>query len=445
MEGDDQPDVDGGTAIPLQPDPLAGLPTGQAQWEALCARGYGDMITAKFCAGATPPSITSLVELQALLGLRVMPNPNNSPNINANVRFTFTGHSTGLGIRTVTPLNPRAFIMTTPNTTAPNPTYQVMAYARGETHVELVANDPNANTLRFFLVRFQLACEPNCTPADLLTASVERGWTGYTVYDDETIKNTTFDCNTCHQPGGPGTRKILRMQELANPWAHWFYPEHANNRATMTDFHAAHGTADYAGIPAALVDPSRPIALQRIVQNNGFAAQPNAFDSNTIEAEMTANGHSPTWQTLYDRAVAGLEIPPPYHTVPQTDPAKVQAMITAYKQTVAGTLPPDQMPDIRDTFLDSTLTDLSIRPKPGLDGRGILVHMCRTCHNSQLDQTQSRARFDIDSLSTLPRAIKDMAIQRLMMPDGDARKMPPTRFHELSDAERQLAIDELSH
>lgn len=444
--GDDDevtPDAD----VPAGPtDPLDGLPTGVDQWTQLCAKGYGDMISQKLCAGTAPPVITSLRDLQQLLGLSVVPNPNRDPALNANVRITFTGLSTGLGMRHVTPLNPRAFLMTPPNGNgSPNARYQVMAFARGEPFVELVANDPQANTLRFFLVRFHPACEATgCTPADLLTPTIESGWTAYTVYDDATIANTTLDCNTCHQPGGPGTRKILRMQELANPWMHWFYEEHQPNFRTMQDFHAAHGNEDYAGIPAANVNGSRPVSLQRLVQNNGFGTQPNAFDTTKIEAETAANGTSATWNQLYARSVAGLEIPTPYHGVPQTDPAKTSAMIAAYQQTMAGTLPRDQMPDIRDTLLDSALADMSIRPKPGLDGRGILDHMCRTCHNSQLDQTQSRARFDVEKLSQLSRQEKDEAIFRLRLPETDIRHMPPARFHTLSDAERDLVIQELS-
>lgn len=354
-------------------DPLEGLPTGGDQWTALCAKGYGDMISAKFCAGKAPPKITSLKELQTLLGLQVVRNPTNDPAINANVRVTLTGHSTGIGLRHVTPLNPRAFLMTTPNTTAPNASYQVMGFARGEPFVELVANDAAANTLRFFLVRFHPACEPSCNWADMLTSTVESGWTDYTLYDDATIANTTVDCATCHQPAGPGSKKMLRMQELANPWAHWFYIENNLNRGTIVDFHTAHGTEDYAGIPNAIIDPSRPIALQQIVTNNGFGTQPNVFDSAKIEVEVTATGSSATWSALYAKSVAGNEIAPPYYRTPQTDPVKTAAMVAAYQQTVAGTLARDQMPDIRGALLDAAASDMSIRPMPGLDGRGILV------------------------------------------------------------------------
>src|SRR5438270_3059333 len=98
------------------------------------------------------------------------------------------------------------------------------------------------------------------------------------------------------------------------------------------------------------------------------------------------------------------------------------------------------MPDISDTILDTALPDLSIRPAPGLDGRGILTHMCRMCHNSNLDQTQSRSNFNIDTLDTLSRNEKDYAIARLQLPATDVHHMPPVRFHELAQPELDAAI-----
>src|SRR5438045_3056733 len=133
---------DAAVAPPVDGDPLSGLPTGAAQWSAVCGKHYGDMISAKFCAGATPPSLTSLADLEALLGLTVRPNPNNDPTINANVRFTLNGESTGLGVRAVNPILPRAFLMTPAASGQPNASYQIMAFARGEPLVELIAHDP---------------------------------------------------------------------------------------------------------------------------------------------------------------------------------------------------------------------------------------------------------------------------------------------------------------
>ncbi|HEX7836714.1 MAG TPA: hypothetical protein VF469_04575, partial [Kofleriaceae bacterium] len=312
--GIDGPDA----AAPLvDSDPLSGLPTGTDQWSAVCAKHYGDLISARFCAGAAPPSLSSLADLEALLGLTVRPNPSNDPTINANVRLTLNGASTGLGLRSINPILPRAFLMTPATGTQPNAKYQVLSFARGEPMVELVANDPVAQTLRFFLIRFHPACEATgCGNADLQTAAIESGWTGYTLYDDAAIADTTLDCLNCHQPGGPTTKKILRMQELANPWAHWFYPERPETLQIVQDFLAAHGSESYAGIPSSLVMPSRPAALMQLAMNNGFATQPNAFDSLTINNELAASGSSATWAGLYAQAVAGQAIPPPYFTNP---------------------------------------------------------------------------------------------------------------------------------
>jgi hypothetical protein len=426
-------------------DPLGGLPTGPAQWAAVCGKHYGDMISAKFCASSTPPTLTSLADLEALLGLTVAPDPSNNPySANPNVRVTLIGESTGLGLRSVNPITPRAFLMTPPNSNgAPNPTYQVLSFSRGEPLVELVANDPAANTLRFFLVRFHPACEPNCTYADLQTPTIESGWTSYSFYDDDTIKDTTLDCLACHQPQGPSSKKMLRMQELSNPWGHWFYPERPATLQIVQDFQAAHANESYAGIPYINVENTRPFQMMFMVQNNGFANQPNQFPTLTINNELAANpSHSPTWDALYANSVAGVDIPVPYFTNAY-DPTKMQAAISAYTQTMSGALPRDQMLDVSDVYLDSALPDMSVRPKAGLDGHGILVHMCRMCHNSSLDQTLSRAHFNVDTLASLARAEKDAAIARLQLPDTDAHHMPPKRFHELSAAELALVIAEL--
>jgi hypothetical protein len=439
--GDDGADA---SMTPADPDPLSGLPTGVEQWKAVCAKHYGDIISAKFCASATPPTLTSLADLEALLGLTVQPNPNGLPGINTNVRVTLNGESTGLGIRSTNPITPRAFLSTPPLAGAPNPTYQVLTFSRGEPFVELVANDPAAQTLRFFLVRFHPTCEATgCTHGDLQTSTIESGWTSYTLYDDAAISNTTVDCLNCHQAGGPGTKKILRMQELLNPWGHWFYPERPETLQIVQAFQAAHPTESYAGIPYQNILPSRPFSLMQLLQNNGFGTQPNAFDTLTINTELAAGGTSQTWAQLYAKSLAGLEIPVPYYTNPY-DTTKLQAMTAAYQQTVAGTMSRAQMPDVSATMMDSALADMSIRPKAGLDGRGILVQMCQMCHNSRLDQTQSRARFNVEQLGQLSRTEKDLAIARLQLPADDRHAMPPVRFHELSAAERQLAIDELT-
>lgn len=120
-------------------------------------------------------------------------------------------------------------------------------------------------------------------------------------------------------------------------------------------------------------------------------------------------------------------------------------MFDAYRAVIAGTLPRDQLPDPASIVSDAALPFMSIRPKPGLDGRGILVHMCSQCHNSRLDQTLSRARFNVMTLDAMSRQERDLAITRLQLPDSDPLKMPPPRFRTLSDKERARAITELAN
>jgi hypothetical protein len=313
----------------------------------------------------------------------------------------------------------------------------VLAFARGEPRVELIAND--SQTLRFFLIRFHPACEATgCNSADLLTPTIESNWTGYELFDDEALANTPLDCKTCHQPDGPGTPKILRMQERFSPWTHWFGLE---DRADL--FYGSHDLeSTYAGVPIDQVT-TNPGALQFVLEENGFVPQPNEFVSQTIIDELRANGTSATWEALYANAVAGNAIPPPYFGVDQTDPITATAMFNAYRAVMDGTLPRDQLPDIRGVFADSALSAMSIRPKPGLDGRGILIHMCSQCHNSRLDQTLTRARFNVMTLDAMSREERDIAIARLQLPDRDPAKMPPPQSRLLSDAEQALVIAEL--
>jgi len=73
-----------------------------------------------------------------------------------------------------------------------------------------------------------------------------------------------------------------------------------------------------------------------------------------------------------------------------------------------------------------------------------MVQVCRQCHNNTTNPALTRARFNIDQLDTMDRAEKDLAIERLTMPQADIRHMPPQRFYTLSDAERQLVVDALS-
>ena len=470
------PSPDASMPPPVDTDPFAGLLAGQQQHDVLCARGNGDTVARAFCATSTQPAIASLVDLQRLIGLDMKPG-NSLIGQNGNPALAMVAHTTSIAIRSTSQINPRAFLFTPPasntlrpTTPIPNPTYVMMGFVRGEQLVELVSKDPSASgALRFYLFAYQQPCNTTtqgCIPADLYTPDAETGFTGYSLYEDVDIENTQFDCLHCHQPDGPGTRKILRMQELQFPWTHWVSnsaaPDSRGNNTLRNDFVAAHAPSEtYAGIPCTILDTTQASALginlvEAFVENNGFMAQPNEFLDKTILDEVVASnpaqpqsnvppGVSATWRMLYASYLAGTAaIPPPYHDTRTTDPNKLPAMIAAYRAVMAGAMPRDQLPDIRDVLLDAALPDMTIHAAPSATGRQIVMQMCRQCHNSRLDQTITRARFNVDTLDALDRAERDEAIVRLRLPATSVRHMPPVRLRELSPSEIDLAATELA-
>jgi hypothetical protein len=460
-------------ASPQDTDPLAGLPAGQQQHDILCARANGDPVALAFCATTAQPSIGSLVELQRLLGLDIKPGQVLNGQ-GGNPAFALTAHSTSLAIRSTSQINPRVLLFTPPmpganirpTTPIPNPAYVAMGYVRGEQFVELASKGPDGQ-LRFYLFAFHQACNAiGCAPADLFLPEAETGFIDYTVYEDRDLANTQFDCLECHQPDGPGTPRILRMQELQFPWTHWISNSAASdargNNTLRNDFVATHDPSEsYAGIPCPILGTTDRSALganliEAVVENNGFMAQPNEFQDKTILDEVVASnpaqpqsnippGVSPTWNALYASYISGAAaIPPPYHDERTTDPTKLATAIAAYRSVATGATPRDQLPDIRDVFLDAALPDMTIRPSPGQTGRQILIQMCRQCHNSRLDQTLSRARFDVDQLDAMTRDEKDLAITRIQLPTTSARHMPPLRLRELEPVDIDLVTQELA-
>ena len=100
-----------------------------------------------------------------------------------------------------------------------------MGFVRGDQFVEIVAREPKSGTLKFFLIRFKQSCylDHSCDYQDLQRDSVESGWTDYTIYEDQYLTNTVFDCTHCHQSEGWQGEKKLRMQEIHAPYTHFFH------------------------------------------------------------------------------------------------------------------------------------------------------------------------------------------------------------------------------
>jgi mono/diheme cytochrome c family protein len=436
-----EPDPD----VVTDTDVLAGLPTGEAQRQALCARGRIDAVTAAFC-NDTAPDVGSLVELQRLVGLEY--DNDSRPD------FGLTGHSSSLVMRDVSAINPRAIIFEFPED-RDDRAFMAMGYVRGDQLVEIAVMPEGGDVdgdIRFYLLRYQQACstrDAGCSNADLLTPRTEEGWTSYTLYDDVDLENTVVDCLQCHQPDGPGTRRVFRMQEKQNPWTHWLAGFTEGGRVLFQDFRAVHGTDSYAGIPGVQLGNSNPVVVENLLIRSG-SVEPQVFQSPIIEDEVKAAsplqpannavmGQSATWQLLYDRAVAGEMIPPPFHDVKITDPTKLRQMSAAYVAFIEGGS--SELPNIRDVIRDDALAAMSLLPAPGLDARGLLTHSCAQCHNDRLNQEQSRANFNALDLDNLTEAQRATIIERLNLPVAHRQHMPPHRFRDLSDEQRQTVVD----
>lgn len=451
------------------PDPFEGMPKGTAQNDALCARA-GNMaddtnpqfnaVTNFLCKERT--SISSIKDLQKALGIAFTKTDRAGTNgSNNNPGFAFLANSSSLVARAVSAINPRVFVFqAAPGQPARIPGYVVMGFARGENFVEIAAESPKGgNKLSLYLVKFDLGCEGahglhDCKNGDLFTPEIEKNWKGITVYDDEDLKNTLLDCRHCHQPGGPSQKLMLRMQELEDPWTHWFRNDRPGGITLLQDYFRAHGELEeYGGVPGVLIHKSDGRALEDVVKGQGFQNQPNGFNSKTIEQEIKASssaqpeintprGSSATWNNLYARAMAGEFIPPPYHDVKVTDPNKLQIATDEYKRYVAGDRSTD-MPDIRRVFLDDALEAMTFKPKLGISGREVLVQTCAQCHNPNLDQSITRAKFDVMNLDSMSREEKDLAIARLKMGSANRLRMPPVMMRSLPDDAREAAIKEL--
>lgn len=424
-------------AAPRESEPLA---TGAAQKRRLCSRGRSDLVLDVFCK-SEPPAIESLQDLREAFGVDRPPYEQG---------FAVTGHSTALVSRDVSAINPRIIFINAPSAKTGSELL-MLAFARGEQIAEIVVQDRRDKEFQFYLVTYEQDCnEAGCTPADLLTEDTEAGWKNLNVYAEEDLANTPLDCRVCHQPDGPGTAKLLRMQELEAPWNHWFYPFVPGGRALARDYIAAKGTERFAGLTAQeLTDRSNPGLLTSILNFNNRVVQPNEYVSALIEKEVIASaaerggaqpddnsvpGESPTWRELYDAAKRGEAIAVPYHDVKVTDPDKLAAMTAAYVDYSEGRLAREDLPDIRAVFPDDEelLARMGFATEPGMTGEEVLLQACGQCHNDRLDQSLSRARFNVD-LSKLSRAEKDRAIARLMLPIDHGGVMPPARFRRLSD------------
>ncbi|HEY3495936.1 MAG TPA: cytochrome c, partial [Polyangiaceae bacterium] len=435
--------VDPWSSLPpvVDQDPeLLALGVRNETYARICARGRGDSFAKALCSSGARPSLGGMVELLELAGL------------GAERAFALSGNSTSLVAMSVSAINPRILVFPRVGGDLLRPeAMTALGFVRGEPFVELVSRDPVSQDLNFYLLAFERACNyaaPGCDLASRLTAELERDWTAYSIYDQDDLQGTSFDCLSCHQPGGHGSKRILRMQELVSPWMHWFPQRFAqrteSDRVLLAHFAEAHrDDGQYGGIPISVIenalDEGSAAQLEAFVRAEGFGEQPNPFDAR-IAAELK-QGTSLTWQARFESHLKGEAIAVPYPAIDVTDEAKRSAAVRSYQDVVRGAAPRETLLDLRQVFSPDATEKLSFVPKPAADGRAVLLQMCSRCHDGRGDPSLFKNQFNVLRLDATPRALKDSAIARITA--TDETRMPPWRVGTLTPEAIQAATLEL--
>lgn len=455
-----EPDTDSSKQTPN--DRVRALP-------GFCARDGADAVRDVFCADDAP-MISGLDDLKRALsldtyqtssasyrdmaedgGVTLAPTQPDSGVI-LNLNIAFLGHSTALSGRLVTPINPRIIVMG--QTT-------FLAFHRGVQRVELATRGRDDKRLRFYLVSFTQPCNQapaHCSPGDLYTPRIESGWQNVQIQDDEDLKNTSADCRQCHQRGTD--LPILLMRELSGPWMHFFahdredvkdmpYPEPLG-KDLVHDYRRAKGEEPYAGVPSAILRGTIGLALEARVD----IEQPLKFDANSILNErwpMGPNGFpaQPNRSAIWDRAYAafkrGEQLAMPYFAGRATDLTKQAALSETYQRYLTGQLSADALPDLADIYPDDpqVRAEIGLQTEPGATAAEALIQACGPCHNDVLDQTVSRAQFNIN-LARLDPSERARAIDRIQRPAEAAGSMPPPDTRQLDAEARKKLVEYLA-
>jgi mono/diheme cytochrome c family protein len=415
-----------------------------------------------FCAQQAP-RIDDLVSLQKLLGYDpfasssggygyggmdagygIERNPANGAALNFNA--VLLGLSTALSGQLVSPINPRAILISSSS---------VMAFQRGVQRVELAARDRERARFNFYLLEFAQACnEHGCSNGDLYTQRIEQSWASVSLHDDEELKNTPDDCRQCHQR--KRDQPTLLMRELSGPWLHFFthdrddqelppYPE-PMGRDLVHDYRNAKGEEGYAGLPIAILRGTVGLALEQLVGSH----QPVIFPSGQILNERWVYGdagwpsvpaRSASWDEAFAAFTRGEQLAWPHYQTRPTDADKQARLSAAYSQYRDGKLAAEQLPDLSDIFPDDpTLrAEIGLQTSPDATPAQVLIQACGSCHNDVLDQAISRARFSVD-LTRMDEAERKVAIERLMRAPTQAGVMPPPGVRQLTPSARAALI-----
>jgi hypothetical protein len=241
------------------------------------------------------------------------------------------------------------------------------------------------------------------------------------------------------------------MQELASPWLHWF-PQRFVQR-TQSDhelaplFLEAHALdSAYAGIRISAIanalDDGSAAQLEALLVAEGQQQQPNVFDSR-IEAQAKAGSPSPLWEQLFAESVAGNAINVPYPLADVTDPTRRTEWVQSYLDVVNGRVPRESLLGVQQLISADAKRKLGMTPAPDADGRTVLIQTCSRCHDGRADPSISKSAFDVRAIDEMSPEVRERAIARMQLPDGDPLRMPPPRTGALPPEAIAKAVAEL--
>jgi mono/diheme cytochrome c family protein len=254
---------------------------------------------------------------------------------------------------------------------------------------------------------------------------------------------------------------MLLMRELEAPWTHFFgsnldplvgtYKYGIDGGLLTTQYQEAKGSERYGNSPADGANGFGGFTLETLVEK----PQALFFDSVQIMDERFTRvvdewpgepTRSPTWDAAYQAFKRGEQLALPYFDAVVTDPRKLAALTSAYRSFAAGTTPAAELPDLSDIFPDDpqTRAEVGLETEPDATPAEALVQACGACHNDALDQSLSRARFNV-GLSRMNRAELDVAVDRLGRSPQDPGAMPPKDTRQLTPAARARLVDYLQN
>ena len=279
--------------------------------------------------------------------------------------------------------------------------------------------------------------------ADLLTARIETGWTGWTLYADSDLEDTPLDCTSCHRPDGAGTRRRLLMRQVDGPWMHW---GDFRGVTPPTSCAAADGTpmqldgdipadgADllrlvdgplgrHGGVPVAdlVAAPSGYDLSSFLFYSAGLAdgigdvpclppdcpfSEPDPFPSQEIICDRLRAGRADGAGGVWDRyrgAVRARGLPMP-HFDPDVLDRSARAVVTgdfdAFVSTPAGR-GGDAFTKLSGLISAEAARAIGFIPGEADAADAILRNMCVRCHAAGTDARLARSRFDASALDRL--------------------------------------------